>query len=175
MFKWLFNFLILFFLCFFSISFFPNVVFLKEINFVLIFILFLAMARIPGFISFAMIGGYFLDIYAAHTFGIHILTLTVCAFLVYHIYNNLITNHRFFPAIILVNFIIIVYHLLLVLIFYIFGILKFSSGHFNAGINFVDILKEIMATTFLITIVYSCIYWVQKKSKNTFLLFKFKS
>ncbi|MBU1180046.1 rod shape-determining protein MreD [Patescibacteria group bacterium] len=170
MFKWLINLLIILVLVLLQTSIFSVLPYFKNINFVLLFIIFLTLQNDKSFLPLAIIAGYLLDIYSSYTFGIHILAITGVSFLSNYIYFNILTNHRFFPVIFLMSFIIVVYHFIISTTVFGLGFLKLlpktetadSSIIKNTGI-------EIIYTLVLVSIIYLLFYMAKKNLKSAFL------
>ncbi len=170
MLRWLINLLIILILVLFQTSIFSVLPFLASINFVLLFIIYLTIRGEDSFLLVAIIGGYLLDLYSSYTFGTHILTILIITFFSKYIYFNVLTNHRFFPIIILIILNIILYHSIFLLT--VFGLNFLKLLPMIETINSVAIKNigvEIVYTVVFISILYFLFYITKKNLKSMFL------
>ena len=170
MFKQLINLIFLIVLILMHISIFNVLPYFKYLNLVLLFVVYLTIKGDKSFLWTAVAAGYLLDLYSSYTFGVHILAIVGIAFLSNYIYFKILTNHRFFPVVILVSFCIVIYHFIISSTIFVLGFLKLLPK--IAVINKI-ILKniglEILYTVLLISIIYIAFNMARKNLRSVFL------
>jgi hypothetical protein len=80
----------------FQMSFLSHFDFLKNINLVLIIIIFTTTTNYPLSLIGAIIGGFLLDIYSSFQFSSSIISLILTAIIIKNIFNNYFSKHHFF-------------------------------------------------------------------------------
>lgn len=164
------NLVILIIIVLLQVSIFSVLPYFKYLNFVLLFVLFLTIKNDKHFLWMAIIAGYLLDIYSSYTFGTHILAMIVISFLSNYIYFNILTNHRFFPIVVLTGFSIAVYHFIISATIFILGFLKLLPGVSVVNrIILKNIWLEILYTTLAISALYFLFYLTRRNLRNIFL------
>lgn len=152
-----------------QVSFWSALPFFKIFNFVLLFIIYLSIKISGRALPFAIIGGYILDIFSSYPFGLHILAAILTSLVVTYVYSHILTNHRFFPVIILTAAIIIFYHLILILSISAMSFLKLTQKMKITGEYIIkNLSKEVIYTVVAGSILYFIYYLARKKISSHF-------
>ncbi|MFH1193451.1 MAG: rod shape-determining protein MreD [bacterium] len=151
-------------------SFFAALPYLKFINFIILFLIYLTIKDASRALPFAIISGYILDIYSSYPFGTHILSLMFVSFLAYYVYNRILTNHRFFPIILLVALCIAAYQFAALNTIFVLSFLKlYEKTSIWTGAAIKNIGLEILYTVIMVSISY-IIFYAAKKKLSVYLL-----
>lgn len=168
--KWPFYILAAIALALLQSSFFSALPYLKYINFILLFLIYLTVKDAGSALPFAIISGYILDVYSSYPFGTHILSMMFAGFLAHYIYNHIITNHRFFPLLLLLSLCIAVYHFAELNTIFILSFLKlYEKTNVWTGAAIKNIGLEILYASATVSIGY-IIFYAAKKKMNIYLL-----
>lgn len=152
--KFLFITILLFVCIILQLSFFSAVPFLRNINFIILIVLYLSIKNNRFYIPAAIVGGGLLDFFSSFIFGTHLLAASAIAFLGNYIYLKVLTNHRFFSFAILTGVSIFFYHAIVWLIVFALTFLKISSRINAPNIDYANTLKEVLFSVFFLSILY---------------------
>jgi rod shape-determining protein MreD len=151
-------------------SFFAALPYLKFVNFIILFLIYLAIKDAGSAMPFAIISGYILDIYSSYPFGTNILSMIFVSFFAHYAYNRILTNHRFFPIILLLAFSIAAYRFVTLNTIFILSFLKlYAKTGAYGGAAIKNIGLEILYTAIMASIGY-VIFYTAKKKLNLYLL-----
>lgn len=145
--------------------------FFRIFNFVLLFIIYLSVKINGKALPFAIIGGYILDIFSSYPFGLHIFAYILTGLMATYIYSRVLTNHRFFPIIILTAASIIFYRIILILSISAMSFLKLTPK-IKLPIQLIikNLGNELIYTIIAGSLLYLIYYFARKKMSS--LLFK---
>jgi rod shape-determining protein MreD len=94
-----------------QVGLFPALPFFHSINILLLFMIYLSAADEPFYLYAAIFAGSLLDLYSSHIFGIYIFAMISAVIFNHYVYYNILTNRRFFSAIILTTADIVFFNL----------------------------------------------------------------
>lgn len=153
-----------------QVGFWSIVPFFQIFNFVLLFIIYLSIRANGRMLLLAIIGGYVLDIFSSYPFGLHIFAYMLTGLAATYVYSRVLTNHRFFPVIILTAASIVFYHIILIILVSAMSFLKLTEKiKLSDELIIKNLGKELIYTVIAGSLLYFIYYFARKKNSSHFL------
>lgn len=154
----------------FQISFLFHFDFLKNINLILIIIVFTTITNYPLALIGAIIGGFLLDIYSNFQFGFTIISLILTVIIIKNIFNNYFSKHHLltYPAIGSIS--VLSYNFILAILINFFYLIKINEFNFVLDkIYLINLIWQIILSVLCIILLHLSTTLIYFKLKKIFL------
>src|SRR3989338_6560093 len=152
-----------------QLSFISAVPYLRNINFIILIILYLSTKNDYFFVVAAIAGGILLDSFSSFIFGTHLLSFVFISLLANYICFKVLASHRFLPFMILIGAGIFLYHFSTWILVFSANFFKILPRAITLNMDFGGIFKEIAYSLVLLSAIYLVFKTFQKKLKTVFI------
>ncbi|MBI4652919.1 hypothetical protein HY750_01565 [Candidatus Kuenenbacteria bacterium] len=155
----------------FQMSFLSHFDFLKNINLLLIIIIFTTATNYPLSLIGAIVGGFLLDIYSNFQFGSSIISLVLTVIIIKNIFNNYFSKHHFFTYPVIGFIGVLSYNFILALFISFFYLIKINEFNFILDkVYLINLIWQIILSIICIILLDLLTILIYTKLKKFFLL-----
>jgi hypothetical protein len=154
----------------FQMSFLSHFDFLKNINLVLIIIIFTTATNYPLSLIGAITGGFLLDIYSSFQFSSSIISLILTAIIIKNIFNNYFSKHHFFTYPVIGFIGVLSYNFIIAILINFFYWIRINEFNFVLNkVYFISLIWQIILNIICIILLDLLTVLIHTKLKKFFL------
>ncbi len=146
--------------------------FFQYINPILItLVIIFLFSSLKNTVIFALVGGFFLDLYSVLSFGIYSFTLLLMILFIYYFFQKYITNRSFYSFLLIS--VISTFFFYFIISFVSVLLYNFNMAAYSITINtnyLLFVLGQIILNSFVIAIIYLLLHFLSDRLKTNFII-----